>query len=226
VEFPYRCSHASDALESNQLFHLLPQAHRDRFLAALRNPESEDAKELLRSATERSTVDGGEGETIPMPEELPWWEAPDVSDEDAPPYALPPCLASEGITRDIKPPEGTGVKLAYNALAIWSVTSRPIAPAGCTLTAQPGVCPHTTLVPITIALSSPPRFSSGQRRRSQGGVGACGAFPSGAKVDSAIRVRARCLGSSVGSDRKWISEFEHDVEATKRHSSRLILVRC
>ncbi|GFZ47135.1 hypothetical protein JCM24511_04878 [Saitozyma sp. JCM 24511] len=107
-----------DALESNQLFHLLPQAHRDRFLAALRNPESEDAKELLRSATERSTVDGGEGETMPTPEELPWWEAPEVPEEDAPPYALPPSLASEGITRDIKPPEGTGVKLAYNALAI------------------------------------------------------------------------------------------------------------
>jgi hypothetical protein len=73
-------------------------------------------------------VYGGEGETIPMPEELPWWEAPEVPDEDAPPYALPPSLASEGITRDIKPPEGTGVKLAYNALAIWSVASRPIAP--------------------------------------------------------------------------------------------------
>jgi hypothetical protein len=75
-------------------------------------------------------VDVGESETIPMPEELPWWEAPEIPEEDAPPYALPPSLASEGITRDIKPPEGTGVKLAYNALAIWSVASRPIAPAG------------------------------------------------------------------------------------------------
>jgi hypothetical protein len=97
---------------------------------------------------------------------------------------------------------------------------------GCTLTAQPGVYPHATVIPITIALSSPPRFSSGQRRRGQGGVGASGAFPLGTKVDSAVRIRARRLGSSVGSDWERTSEFEHDAEAINRpDSSRLLPVR-
>jgi hypothetical protein len=96
---------------------------------------------------------------------------------------------------------------------------------GCTLTAQPGVCPHATLVPITIAFPSPPRFASGQRRRSQGGVGACTAFPLGTKVDSAVRIRARRLGSSLGSDRKRTSELEHDAEAINRDSSRLVPTR-
>jgi hypothetical protein len=105
-----------DRLDSNKLFRLLPQAHRDRFLAALRNPESDEAKELLQSATNggKDDVDGR------IPTRLPWWEVPDILEEgQEEKNAASPEMIGEEVLGGIKAPSGTGVRLAYNAITIW-----------------------------------------------------------------------------------------------------------
>ena len=87
----------------------------------MRNPESGEAKELLEEATK----DDGEGTAGALPGVLPWWEASDVPDErDEGRYAEPPGIIEDEAMRGIKPPPGTGTKLAYNAIAISYVTRR------------------------------------------------------------------------------------------------------
>ncbi|ORY28764.1 hypothetical protein BCR39DRAFT_533731, partial [Naematelia encephala] len=114
-----------DDIDSNQLFHLLPPKHRDKFIAAIKNPESEETKELLEDA-----VRDGRGETG-LPIVLPWWERPvgiegeeeeeddDVEDEDElKGYTDAPELLNDEVLASIKPPDGTGAKLVYNAISI------------------------------------------------------------------------------------------------------------
>ncbi|KAK4685742.1 hypothetical protein P7C73_g4402, partial [Tremellales sp. Uapishka_1] len=98
-----------DDLDTNALFHLLPQEHRDRFLAAIKDPDSLMAKDLLASAVEGDTA--GLGPTV-----LPWWERTKLEDEDEleMKYADPP----KAFTSNIPTPEGTGLRLAYNAISI------------------------------------------------------------------------------------------------------------
>ena len=59
-----------------------------------------------------------------MPDALPWWErselAADDETSDGTPYAERPVLLGAQV-EELVPPEGTGLKLAYNALAIASV---------------------------------------------------------------------------------------------------------
>lgn len=116
-------------MDSNALFHLLPQAHRDRFLAALRDPESDEAKQLLSEA-----VAGGEGGLVTddrLPAVLPWWEKnqlePNEEDLDGgiqhreSPYASEPEIVAETVIGAIDPSKEIAIKLAYNAIAVWSV---------------------------------------------------------------------------------------------------------
>jgi hypothetical protein len=98
----------------------LPQEHRDAFIAAIRDPDSEAGRELLQFARENE-------EAGPIsPTVLPWWENSEIKDgldedEDELEYADEPELASEEVMVGIIPPEGVGRKLVYNALAIWYV---------------------------------------------------------------------------------------------------------
>jgi len=101
----------ADDIESNKLFHLLPQHHRDAFLAAIKNPDSAEAKALLALESERAEED--------VPDVLPWWEGDELDDEDDDLQVAtrPPMLASE-LVSSVTPPNGTGLKLVYNTLAI------------------------------------------------------------------------------------------------------------
>jgi len=107
-------------IDSNELFHLLPQEHRDAFIAAIRDPDSEAGRELLESAQ-----DGGHDEDGPrLPAVLPWWESSEMNDDlddEGMDYAEEPELVGEEMMVGITPPEGVGRKLVYNALAIWYV---------------------------------------------------------------------------------------------------------
>lgn len=112
----------AEDIDSNKLFHLLPQEHRDAFLAAIRDPDSEAGRQLLETLNEN----GQEGdEELITPNTLPWWEAPDVADDevgsdpDELEYAEPPSTLSEELFSGIAPPEGMGSKLVYNALTLW-----------------------------------------------------------------------------------------------------------
>lgn len=107
-------------MDSNELLRLLPQSHRDAFLATLRDPDSADAKELLESA-----LAAGEGEQAgderQAPTQLPWWEA-DALDEDGESAAAPPPEdLPEELLEGINPPDGVGLKSAYNVIALWYV---------------------------------------------------------------------------------------------------------
>jgi hypothetical protein len=100
----------------------LPQEHRDAFIAAIREPDSEAGRELL--LTLRENGEGGDDPNFPAV--LPWWEASEVKDEledeeDQLEYAEIPEAISDEMLVGITPPEGVGMKLAYNALAIWYV---------------------------------------------------------------------------------------------------------
>ena len=102
------------------MFHLLPQEHRDAFIAAIRDPGSEAGRELLESAK------GEEGDGLILPAVLPWWESSEIKDEldedeDELDFADEPEPISEQVIMGITPPEGVGRKLVYNALAIWYV---------------------------------------------------------------------------------------------------------
>ncbi|OCF79062.1 hypothetical protein I204_01006 [Kwoniella mangroviensis CBS 8886] len=113
-----------DSIDSNQLFHLLPQQHRDAFLAALKNPDSEEAKELLEEATK------DEDEDRDVPGVYPWWEEQqlqenkeadddDEAEEKTRIRTAPvPGLIPDEIINAISPPDGVGQKLIYNAVAI------------------------------------------------------------------------------------------------------------
>ncbi|WWC91059.1 uncharacterized protein L201_006000 [Kwoniella dendrophila CBS 6074] len=114
-----------DSIDSNQLFHLLPKQHRDAFLETLKNPESQEAKELLEEASKDSTGQDGN-----IPNVLPWWEDQDDVDLDGEDEevngleeprlqtAPMPELIPDKIIDAISPPEGVGKKLIYNAMAI------------------------------------------------------------------------------------------------------------
>ncbi|WVR08939.1 hypothetical protein IAU60_005998 [Kwoniella sp. DSM 27419] len=118
-----------DNIDSNQLFHLLPQKHRDAFLAALKDPDSDLARELV----EEAAGDGdGQGEDDGyIPSVLPWWERDDLqldsSDDEGEPLAGDPASLESApepgsIPADmllgITPPDGAGQKLVYNVVAV------------------------------------------------------------------------------------------------------------
>lgn len=98
----------------------MPQEHRDAFIAAIRDPDSEAGRELLESAQE------GDEEGPALPGVLPWWESSGIhdeldEDEDELEYAEGPEMVSEQVMMGITPPDGVGRKLVYNALAVWYV---------------------------------------------------------------------------------------------------------
>lgn len=106
-----------EEIDSNKLFALLPQKHRDAFIAALRDPESVEAKDLLDSAVKTEDGDGP-----PLPDVLPWWEHTEQLENDPETqtrYAPPPSPVDESLLAGITPPPGTGLRLVYNATAIW-----------------------------------------------------------------------------------------------------------
>lgn len=113
----------AEEIDTNKLFHLLPQAHRDAFLAAIRDPESEAGKELLSTINDDEGGTGVGDEIVPT--DLPWWECPEVpedpedDDEEGFSYANDPEPLESGIMEGVVPPAGVGYKLVYNALAIW-----------------------------------------------------------------------------------------------------------
>jgi hypothetical protein len=106
-----------DDIDTNKLFHLLPPAHRDAFLATIRNPESEQAKALVEVAATQESLQEPAGPSV-----LPWWEASHLDDEDdkeeGPSYETSPALLDDNLLRGITPPAGIGGKLAYNAIAV------------------------------------------------------------------------------------------------------------
>ena len=146
----------TDSIDERALFDMLPPAHRDKFLAALQNPESAEAKALLDVAAQQMQTGGGgadgeygpedeDGDAEDMPSCMPWWNRPSVLDsaEDTATdssgieqgeqgedkfilpdraYAELPDLVDEEVLRAVKVPEGTGVKLRYNAVAIGYVS--------------------------------------------------------------------------------------------------------
>lgn len=111
----------ADNIDSNELLRLLPQAHRDAFLAAIKDPESAAARELLQSA-----VEGGEGEqedVPPPPTVLPWWEADVTEDAAGPSYAPRPPDIPADVLESIHPPPGVGPKLIYNVVTLAYVSA-------------------------------------------------------------------------------------------------------
>ena len=129
-----RCRLIPDDVDSNKLFHLLPQQHRDAFLAALRDPESAEAKALLALESERA--DHG------IPDVLPWWEGDELDDEDDDlQIAMRPPMLESSLVTSISPPAGTGLKLVYNALAITCVVLlKPPTSLTASLTADLRIC--------------------------------------------------------------------------------------
>lgn len=106
----------SDSIDTNDLFKLLPQQHRDAFLAVLREPASAETRQLLDLATK---AEGGPGV-------LPWWEGAALDDglehaekAAARKTAPRPEMVPEGVTQGIAPPPGAGRKLVWNAVAMW-----------------------------------------------------------------------------------------------------------
>ena len=107
-------SRCTDTIESNDLLRLLPPEHRNAFIAALRNPDSDAAKRLLDAAV---------ADDDDRPELLPWWERQALQEGDETladeNYEPVPSFVDEGLVAAISPPAGAGLNLAYNALAIW-----------------------------------------------------------------------------------------------------------
>ncbi|WVQ73782.1 hypothetical protein IAR50_003362 [Cryptococcus sp. DSM 104548] len=106
-----------ESMGSNDIFKLLPQKHREAFIQALQNPDSEDTKALLEAASQ---------DLLPQaPEFLPWWETEASWTEsngedgnDRPRVAEEPETIPETVLEGINPPDGVGKKLAYNAIAL------------------------------------------------------------------------------------------------------------
>jgi hypothetical protein len=126
----------------------LPQEHRDAFIAAIRDPDSEAGRELLESAQE------GAADGPALPGVLPWWESSGIhdeldEDEDELEYAESPQLVSEQVMVGITPTEGVGRKLVYNALAVWYVLIPSLV--GSILTEQRGVFTHIALISTSIS---------------------------------------------------------------------------
>jgi len=113
-----------DNIDSNELLRLLPQSHRDAFLATLRDPDSEQAKELLQTAIEAGEGEDAEAEE-PSPALLPWWES-DALDEDGETASAPLPDDILDIVAEVTPPPGVGIKSAYNVIALWYVPYLPV----------------------------------------------------------------------------------------------------
>lgn len=138
-----------DEIDTNALFHLLPPDHREKFLQALKNPESEATRQLLELAAEQ---EGEDVEEAPIPDEMPWWEAPDALDEEEEGrYADLPDLVRERVLIGIDPPEGVGMKLVYNAMAIWYVSSILYALRWAMLMTQSRICTCPSVISPTLA---------------------------------------------------------------------------
>lgn len=106
----------SDDVDTNELFHLLPPGHRDAFLAALRNPDSSAAKELMEAAMAEGLGQEAEDDETPPPSVLPWWEGVGGESEDGEACASDPSPVSGPKPT---PPPGIGQRLRYNAVALW-----------------------------------------------------------------------------------------------------------
>ncbi|ODN80965.1 hypothetical protein L202_03077 [Cryptococcus amylolentus CBS 6039] len=106
-----------ESMGSNDIFKLLPPKHREAFIQALQNPDSEDTKALLEAASQ---------DLLPQPPDvLPWWETEaswterNGGDEnDGPRVAEEPETIPESVLEGINPPDRVGKKLAYNAIAL------------------------------------------------------------------------------------------------------------
>jgi hypothetical protein len=81
-------------------------------LAALRDPDSKEARELLDSAVQDENGDIG------VPDVLPWWEDTAEMEQEELEMASPPVIVSDEVVNAITPPSGVGQKLVYNALSI------------------------------------------------------------------------------------------------------------
>jgi hypothetical protein len=100
----------TDDIDTNELFHLLPVQHRDRFIQLLKDPKSQEAKDLLK------TLDDIEG---PEEDVSPWWQAIDDHDVEAIHVGSGPALIKQELLDGVNPPNGVGEKLIFNVIAVW-----------------------------------------------------------------------------------------------------------
>ncbi|KAL1411161.1 hypothetical protein Q8F55_002111 [Vanrija albida] len=156
-----------DTIDSNELFRLLPPAHRDAFLAAMRDPESEETRELLADASAAGL--GEAAADADAPPVLPWWEGA----VDGPPAAPAPERTDPAILAAISPPAGVGPKLAYNVLAVvlaylHTLLSFRLPSLDSAYLAAAGVDPEdvkaeiAALVPFLTSAKSTTRYTSAQ----------------------------------------------------------------
>ena len=84
-------------------------------MEAIRNPESQAAKDLLDHA-----VGEGEEDEAEFPDVLPWWEGGEIpkDEEDSSEVAVMPEMISDEVVAGITPPAGVGMSLVYNMMAI------------------------------------------------------------------------------------------------------------
>jgi hypothetical protein len=186
-----------ETIDTNALFHLLPPEHRDRFLAALKDPDSEETKALLDLATQDQA--GSEEESdLDIPDEMPWWEAPEILEEDEDEgirYADIPDLTSDEAVIGIKPPDGVGLKLAYNALAIWYGLH------GIITDFQSGLLPYSPLFSTSIVVISLSDISTHLHCRPTAESHLPNPIPRRSKVYNTIHIRPRSLLSHLGDNR-------------------------
>lgn len=195
-----------DDIDSNKLFHLLPQEHRDAFLAAIRHPESDAAKELFDNLQD---IEGeGEDSEDVLPTSLPWWERADNLDsaeedgdddvDNGVSYAEEPSPIEESSLVGIVPPMGVGNKLVYNALAIWYVSITMVPEYQCA-DVQSRVHTCASRISPTLARSILPHRLWDKRSGSKEGVFRAIALPIGPEVDTAARERTRRLFEYMGA---------------------------
>ncbi|KAL7421017.1 Zinc finger HIT domain-containing protein 2 [Cryptotrichosporon argae] len=104
-----------DSVDTNELFRLLPAAHRSAFLTALQDPDSAAARELLAQAgQDAADVATLLADAEAAPAVLPWWER----EVDAGGYAEDPTPIGRDVLEGIALPPGVGDKLVYNVLAV------------------------------------------------------------------------------------------------------------
>ncbi|WVO15329.1 hypothetical protein L204_102985 [Cryptococcus depauperatus] len=107
-----------DSINSNELFKMLPPKHQEAFIQTIQNPDSDSTKFLLEVASKDFQPN--------IPNVLPWWEYENV-DSDEEEVNVPinraetaeqPNMIPENVLAAIHPPETSGKKLVYNAMAI------------------------------------------------------------------------------------------------------------
>lgn len=84
--------------------------------------------EMAISEGKGENADDDDDADLEVPDRLPWWEASSVDDEEDDDqneeqgekemYASAPTMISEDVLKAIKVPDGIGMKLRYNAIAI------------------------------------------------------------------------------------------------------------